>query len=50
VALRAAPFSASSRKLEAGMTDQKPSEWRIFLGPTRQRMSNELVRKAFEPP
>ena len=30
-------------KLE--MTDQKPSEW-IFLGPTRQRMSNELVHKA----
>ena len=35
-----------TRNLEAGMTDQKPSEWRIFLGPTRQRMSNELVRKA----
>ena len=35
-----------TRVLEAGMAGQKISEW-IFLGPTRQRMSNELVRKAF---
>jgi integrase len=35
-----------TRDLESAMTGQRLSEW-IFLGPTRQRMSNELVRKAF---
>ena len=37
---------ASALAREAGMTGQRLSKW-IFLGPTRQRMSNELVRKAF---
>ena len=35
-----------TRDLEAGMAGHSVLEW-IFLGPTRQRMSNELVRKAF---
>jgi integrase len=35
-----------TRQLEASMKGQPLSEW-VFLGPTGQRMSNELVRKAF---
>ena len=35
-----------TRELNAAMTGSTVADW-VFLGPTHQRMSNELVRKAF---
>ena len=37
-----------TRTLEAAMKGDPLAPW-IFIGPTHQRMSNELVRNAFRP-